>query len=212
METSQTEALLGIAIPTREEMQDIEVSSRLYYEDGAEFMTISAVTKIDTDDLILDAAAEVAIRQNLVLVALGKRPADLAIEVGRLLSVYSRTWMENQEIIVAGRRIAYVGPVGSYRGTVKERVRYPELSAVPGLGEVHKHIESTHITPEFEAELVLPRGNTWTCEASHEFANVNGGKNIEFWQKARRAGSPEATSRVRSRERSSRGSTSASAT
>ena len=117
-----------------------------------------------------------------MLVALGKRPADLAIEVGRLLSVYSRTWMEKQEIIVAGRRVAYVGPVGSYRGTVEERVRYPELSAVPGLGEVHKHIESTHITPEFEAELVLPRGNTWTCEASHEFANVNGGKNIEVWQ------------------------------
>jgi len=125
-----------------------------------------------------------------VLAALGKRPADLAIEVGRLLSVYSRTWMEKQEIIVAGRRVAYVGPIGSYRGTVRERVRYPELSAIPGLGEVHKHIESTHITPEFEAELVLPRGNTWTCEASHEFANVNGAKNIEFWQKARRAGSP----------------------
>jgi adenine deaminase len=139
--------------------------------------------------LIIDAQAEVAIRQHLVLVALGRRPADLAIEVGRLLSVYSRSWMPDQEIIVAGRRVAYVGPIGSYRGTVRERVRYPALSAVPGLGEVHKHIESTHITPEFEAELVLPRGNTWTCEASHEFANVNGSRNIEFWQKARRAGS-----------------------
>ncbi len=50
METSETEALLGISIPTREEMQDIEVSSRLYYEDDAEFMTVTAVTKIDTDD------------------------------------------------------------------------------------------------------------------------------------------------------------------
>ena len=57
---------------------------------------------------------------------------------------------------------------------------------MPGFGEVHKHIESTHLTPEFEAALVLPRGNTWTCEASHEFANVNGPKNTEFWQKARR--------------------------
>ena len=36
----------------------------------------------------------------------------------------------------------------------------------------------------------MPRGNTWTCEASHEFANVNGSRNTEFWQKARRAGSP----------------------
>ena len=37
---------------------------------------------------------------------------------------------------------------------------------------------------------MIPRGNTWTCEASHEFANVNGPKNQEFWQKARAAGSP----------------------
>ena len=142
------------------------------------------------DDLILDAAAEVSIRQRLVLVALGKAPAALAIEVGRLFSSYSRTWLVDQEIIIVGRRIAYVGPIGSYRGTVRDRVRHPNLSAVPGLGEVHKHIESTHLTPEFEGELVLPRGNTWTCEASHEFANVNGSRNIEFWQKARLAGSP----------------------
>jgi adenine deaminase len=142
------------------------------------------------DDLLLDAADEVTIRQHLTLVALGKKPADLTIEVGRLLAVHSRQWLENQEIVISGRRIAYLGPIGSYRGEVARRVKYPNLSAVPGFGEVHKHIESTHITPEFEAALVLPRGNTWTCEASHEFANVNGGKNIEFWQKARLAGSP----------------------
>lgn len=142
------------------------------------------------DDLILSAANEVAIRQHLLLVSLGKEPADLAIEVGRLLAVHANEWLEGQEIIVSGRRIAYVGPVGSYRGSVAKRVRYPELSAVPGFGEVHKHIESTHLTPDFEAELVLPRGNTWTCEASHEFANVNGPRNTEFWEKARRAGSP----------------------
>ncbi|MDR3476293.1 MAG: adenine deaminase C-terminal domain-containing protein [Devosia sp.] len=142
------------------------------------------------DDLILNGPDEVKVRQHLTLVALGKRPADLAIEVGRLLAVYSRQWLQKQEIIVSGRRIAYVGPIGSYRGEVTRRVSYPELSAVPGFGEVHKHIESTHLTPEYEAALVIPRGNTWTCEASHEFANVNGPKNTEFWQKARRAGSP----------------------
>jgi len=142
------------------------------------------------DDLILNAEDEVSIRQHLTLVALAKRPADLVIEVGRLLSVHSRHWLEDQEIVVSGRRIAFVGPRGSYKGEVTARVSYPKLSAVPGFGEVHKHIESTHITPEFEAALVLPRGNTWTCEASHEFANVNGPKNQEFWQKSRLSGSP----------------------
>ena len=55
---------------------------------------------------------------------------------------------------------------------------------------MHKHIESSHLTPECEAALVLPRGNTWTCEASHEFSNVNGAHNLEFWFEARRRGSP----------------------
>jgi magnesium transporter len=40
---------LGIDIPTREEMQDIEPSARLYKEAGAEFMTMTAMTNLDTD-------------------------------------------------------------------------------------------------------------------------------------------------------------------
>ncbi|HEY4202048.1 MAG TPA: adenine deaminase C-terminal domain-containing protein [Devosiaceae bacterium] len=142
------------------------------------------------DDLLIDAHSEVKIRQDLALVALGKRPADRLLRVGRLLDVHSRTWLEDQEIVMRGRRIAFVGPAGSYEGEVAERHHEPNLSAVPGFGEVHKHIESSHLTPEWEAALVMPRGNTWTCEASHEFSNVDGAHNLEFWQEARKRGSP----------------------
>lgn len=141
-------------------------------------------------DLLINAADEVRIRQHLALVALGKRPADRAVRVGRLLDVHGRTWHEDQEIVISGRRIAWVGPAGAYPGEVRERFDRRELSAVPGFGEVHKHIESSHLTPEYEAALVLPFGNTWTCEASHEFSNVNGPNNLEFWLTARLAGSP----------------------
>lgn len=144
----------------------------------------------EIQDTIIDADSEVRIRQRLTLVALGKEKADVALRVGRLLDVATRTWSQDQEIIIKDRRIAYVGKAGSYPGEVSTRVHEPDLSAVPGLGEVHKHIESSHLTPEWEAALVLPRGNTWTCEASHEFSNVNGAKTLEFWLKAREAGSP----------------------
>ncbi len=144
----------------------------------------------EIQDTTIDADSEVRIRQRLTLVALGKEKADVALRVGRLLDVATRTWSEDQEIIIKDRRIAYVGKAGSYPGEVGTRVHEPDLSAVPGLGEVHKHIESSHLTPEWEAALVLPRGNTWTCEASHEFSNVNGAKTLEFWLKAREAGSP----------------------
>jgi magnesium transporter len=39
---------LGIELPSREEMQEIEVSSRLYEEDGALFMTVSIMSKFDS--------------------------------------------------------------------------------------------------------------------------------------------------------------------
>ncbi|MDV3253160.1 amidohydrolase family protein [Devosia sp. BK] len=139
---------------------------------------------------MINAKSEVAIRQHLTLVALGKAPADRALRVGHLLDVATRTWLYDQEIIIKGDRIAYVGPAGSYTGEVDQIEHRPDLWAVPGLGEIHKHIESSHLTPEWEAALVLPRGNTWTCEASHEFSNVNGAKTVEFWMTARQHGSP----------------------
>jgi magnesium transporter len=42
------EARLGLDIPTREEMREIEPSSRLYEEDGALYLTATVVTKLDT--------------------------------------------------------------------------------------------------------------------------------------------------------------------
>src|SRR5262245_63496461 len=44
------ESILGISIPSREEMEDIESSARLYTEDDAEFMTETFLTDLDTED------------------------------------------------------------------------------------------------------------------------------------------------------------------
>jgi magnesium transporter len=49
-EDRKIEALLGISLPTREEMEEIEVSARLYQEDSAEFMTLTAIVRIDTEE------------------------------------------------------------------------------------------------------------------------------------------------------------------
>jgi magnesium transporter len=43
------ESQLGIDVPTREEMREIESSNRLYEEDGAIYLTTTIVTKLDTD-------------------------------------------------------------------------------------------------------------------------------------------------------------------
>jgi len=51
-ESRQVEAALGISIPTRDEMEEIELSARLYQEDGAEFMTMTALTNLDAQEPI----------------------------------------------------------------------------------------------------------------------------------------------------------------
>ncbi|MGH6901844.1 MAG: magnesium transporter CorA family protein [Geminicoccaceae bacterium] len=48
-EERQVEAMLGVGVPTREEMQEIEVSSRLYEENGALYMTTTVVARADTE-------------------------------------------------------------------------------------------------------------------------------------------------------------------
>ncbi len=47
-EDKLVEAMLGIAVPTREEMQEIEVSSRLYVENGARYMTATLMCHSDS--------------------------------------------------------------------------------------------------------------------------------------------------------------------
>jgi magnesium transporter len=48
-EERAVERLLAIDVPSREEMREIETSSRLYEENGALYMTTTVVAKIDTE-------------------------------------------------------------------------------------------------------------------------------------------------------------------
>ena len=48
-EDHAVERLAGIAVPTREDMQEIEISSRLYVENGARYMTASLMCAADTE-------------------------------------------------------------------------------------------------------------------------------------------------------------------
>ena len=60
------EESLGIDIPTREEMKDIEPSARLYKEAGAEFMTMTAMANLDTDEPVKSPVTFV-LRENILV-------------------------------------------------------------------------------------------------------------------------------------------------
>ena len=65
-EEKVVEEFLGIEVPTREEMREIETSNRLYEEDGALYMTATIVTRIDTDRPEAAAVTFILVRNKLI--------------------------------------------------------------------------------------------------------------------------------------------------
>jgi magnesium transporter len=68
MEESALEIRLGIDIPTREEMGAIEISSRLYHEEDAVFMTATLPARTDSDDLLMGPVTFVLVGGKLITV------------------------------------------------------------------------------------------------------------------------------------------------
>ncbi|MER8986236.1 magnesium/cobalt transporter CorA [Mesorhizobium sp. M0843] len=67
-EETTIETWLGVAIPTREEMEEIEISSRLYIEDGAYFMTATLPAQTEIDDPLMSPVTFVLAGPRLVTI------------------------------------------------------------------------------------------------------------------------------------------------
>src|SRR5437868_10216586 len=67
-EDKAVERLAGIAVPTREDMQEIEISSRLYIESGARYMTATLMCGADTENPRTTAVTFILANHRLVTV------------------------------------------------------------------------------------------------------------------------------------------------
>jgi magnesium transporter len=67
-EDQAVERLAGIAVPTREDMQEIEISSRLYVENGARYMTATLMCSSDTENPRTTAVTFILVSHRLVTV------------------------------------------------------------------------------------------------------------------------------------------------
>ena len=67
-EDRAVEQLTGIAVPTREDMQEIEISSRLYIESSARYMTATLMCHSDTDMPRTTAVTFILVGHRLVTV------------------------------------------------------------------------------------------------------------------------------------------------
>lgn len=67
-ERRKVNAMLGMELPTRADMEEIEVSSRLYQEDGGIFLTALILSNMETDKPVADVISFVLVHDKLVTV------------------------------------------------------------------------------------------------------------------------------------------------
>jgi len=107
-------------------------------------------------------------------VARGDEPADVVVRGGRVLSVFTREWLDTDIAIADG----WIAGLGEYEGrrVVDASGRY----VVPGFLDAHMHLESTKLLPDEFARLVLPLGTTAVVLDPHELANVLGTDGVHW--------------------------------
>jgi adenine deaminase len=109
-----------------------------------------------------------------IAVARGDEPADFVVKGGRVLSVFTREWLDMDVAVCEG----YVAGLGDYEGT--ETLDVGGAYLVPGFIDAHMHLESTKLLVDEFARLVLPMGTTAVVADPHEIANVLGTDGIHW--------------------------------
>src|SRR5919109_3644086 len=99
-------------------------------------------------------------------VARGDEPADLVIHGGKVLSAFTREWLDADVAVADG----WIAGVGDYDGA--ETLDASGCWVVPGFIDAHVHIESSRLLPDEFERLVLPCGTTTVVADPHEIANV----------------------------------------
>jgi adenine deaminase len=107
-------------------------------------------------------------------VARGDEPADLVLAGGKVLSVFTKEWLEVDVAIKDG----HVVGLGRYDGRAREDVSGAYL--VPGLIDAHMHIESSKLMVDQFARAVIACGTTAVVADPHEIANVLGTDGIHW--------------------------------
>jgi magnesium transporter len=82
-EEAYVEKALGIEVPTRDDLKDIEPSARLYTEDDAVFMTASLVWKAETDTPVLTDVAFILAGKRLITIRYAQ-PKSFALFIAAL--------------------------------------------------------------------------------------------------------------------------------
>ena len=114
--------------------------------------------------------------RDTVRAGLGALPCSLMLKNVRLVNVFSSE-IYTTNIYIHNRRIVSIDPNATLEAM--ETVDCCGQYAVPGFIDTHMHFESTMLSPEVLASLVVPAGTTTLCADLMEIANVAGGAGLK---------------------------------
>ena len=109
-----------------------------------------------------------------IAAALGQERAELVLKNWSYVNVFTGE-VEKGDIAIADGKI--VG-IGTYSG--EKEIDIGGRIAAPGLIDAHVHIESSQLSPEEFARLILPHGTTEIIADPHEIANVCGMAGVRY--------------------------------
>lgn len=114
--------------------------------------------------------------KELVETGLGRIPCDIKLEHVKLVNVFSNEIYET-DIYIKGKRIVSIAPDAGL--TALQVMDCLGCYALPGLIDTHMHFESTMLSPEALASVVVPHGVTTLCADLMEIANVAGEEGLK---------------------------------
>lgn len=109
-----------------------------------------------------------------IAVASGREPADLVIKNGKIIDVFNGEITEGDVAIVDG----YFAGIGAFEG--RKVIDANGCYVSPAFIDGHVHIESSMITANEFAKVLLAHGVTTVIADPHEIANVLGAAGIQF--------------------------------
>jgi adenine deaminase len=117
--------------------------------------------------------------QRAMAVALGNAHADSVITGGRLVNVHTAE-VNEADVAISGRYIAYVGDAQHCVGPETELVDAAGRYLVPGLIETHQHVGGTHLSMTEFGKMVIPHGTVAIVTDFYEPGSVAGKEGVRF--------------------------------
>lgn len=103
---------------------------------------------------------------------------DLIIKNARVYNAYFKRFL-HRDVAILGNKFFHISSAGSMELTSKKVLDAKGKYIVPGLIDIHMHIESSMTTPMEFAKAVVAQGVTTVVADPHEIANVFGLEGIE---------------------------------